>query len=71
MDGRGQKNNSDSFFGWLKCINSVYPKPQIKEIWYTFKGDNTVTFALLPSEKGSTLKEKNLLPFQGEQIPFF
>ena len=30
--------------------------------WYTFKKDNSVKIVLLPSEKRSTLKGKNLLP---------
>ena len=37
---------------------------------YTFRGDNFVKIVLPPSEKGSTLKGKNLLPQGNKFFPF-
>ena len=37
---------------------------------YIFKGDNFPKIDLDPSEKGSTLKRKNLFPKGGTFIPF-
>ena len=34
---------------------------KVKENWYLFMGGNFVKIVLSPSEKGSTLKGKNLL----------
>ena len=37
---------------------------------HTFKGDNSIKIILLPSEKGFTLKGKNLLPKGSKFFPF-
>ena len=37
---------------------------------YTFRGDNSLKIVFLPSEKGFTLKGKNLYPFWVKFFPF-
>ena len=47
----------------------MYEKKLMGEFGYIFRGRNSVKNVLPPSEKGSTLNGKNLLP--GEQILSF
>ena len=47
----------------MKNTNIVIPEMNtLKGNGYTFKGDNSFELFLLPSEKESALKWKNLLP---------
>ena len=63
-----RENNNDSGkknLLWEKIFLSLLIPHFCFEVmrnWYIFKGDNSLKFVLLPSEKGSTLKGKNLLP---------
>ena len=42
----------------------------VKVNGYAFKVDSSVQIILSPSEKGSTLKGRNLLPFGSKFFPF-
>ena len=54
---------------YAKVVSENMRKLQIKENVHSFRRVNAVNIIQLPSEKGSTVKGKNVLPFGGKFFP--